>query len=72
MSESVAMPIHIEHVPGGLLATVTPSKYSSVSWSADEPMARRELIDKLTELGFHLQDIADALHFADLEQTDTH
>jgi hypothetical protein len=29
------------------------------------------LIEKLTELGFHLQDIADALNLADLKQADT-
>ena len=51
---------------GGFTATVTPTQRKPISWSTDSPLSRGELIDKLTEIGFHLQDIAEALHFADM------
>jgi hypothetical protein len=45
-----------EHAPnGGFMATATPTQHKPISWSTDSPLSRGELIDKLTEIGFHLQ-----------------
>jgi uncharacterized protein Smg (DUF494 family) len=65
------MTIHVEHASGGFLVTVMPTEHKTVSWTAAQPMTRDDLIEKLIELGFHLQDIVDALHFADMDQPGT-
>jgi Holliday junction resolvasome RuvABC DNA-binding subunit len=60
------MPIHIDRVTEGeYTAAVTPSRQRNVEWETGAPMATQALIDALVELGYHLQDIADALDEAD-------
>jgi Holliday junction resolvasome RuvABC DNA-binding subunit len=60
------MPIHIERVNDtDYTATVTPSHYKDVDWETPRPMGMQAVIDALVELGYHLQDIADALDDAD-------
>jgi hypothetical protein len=61
-----SLPITVQRVaPGTYTASVTPSAHSDAAWSSDAPMSPGALIDTLVELGFHLQDIADALDSAD-------
>lgn len=59
------MPISIQEVPGGYLAIVTPSKYKDTTWSSDAPTPSQRLVEQLIELGYHIQDIADAFDKAD-------
>jgi hypothetical protein len=59
------MSIKIECSAGGYTAVVTPSPKLPESWSTDRPMSARALRERLTELGYHPQDIADAFYFAD-------
>ena len=51
---------------------MTPSGSATQSWFNVEPLDRSYLIDRLVEIGCHLQDIADALHFADQDWDDRH
>lgn len=60
------MPISVErHEAGTYTASVTPSKYREVNWTTPHPLREQDLIDALLELGYHLQDIADAIDEAD-------
>jgi hypothetical protein len=60
------MSIEIEHIDDLFYSVVVkPSKYRQTEWSSDRPLTRRQVIDRLVEIGFHLQDIADALDVAD-------
>jgi hypothetical protein len=64
------MPIHVERVSGKRYqADVTPSKYRDVTWSTSAPLPAQALVDRLFELGYHMQDIADALDEADARWT---
>lgn len=45
-------------------AEVTPTGRMPVTWITG-PMSGRDLIEKLLDLGFHQQDVVDALAFAD-------
>ena len=47
------------------MAEVTPTERMPVSWRSDGPMSGRDVIEKILELGFHQQDVVDALAFAD-------
>jgi hypothetical protein len=62
------MSIKIERVAGGYIATVTPSPKLPESWSTDHPMPASALRERLIELGYHIQDIVDALYFADADR----
>jgi len=59
------MSIKIRRTVDGYQAEVTPSPRLSESWITDTPMTRDALIDRLVRTGYHLQDIVDALTFAD-------
>jgi hypothetical protein len=59
------MPIKISKVEGGYMASVTPSQYKDTTWSNDAPMKPKPLVEKLRELGYHLQDIQDAFYEVD-------
>jgi hypothetical protein len=60
------MTIHVTWSGGDTYsATVTPSHYSTQSWTSDGPMLGAELITQLVALGCHQQDIVDAFVFAD-------
>jgi hypothetical protein len=61
------MPIHIERDGDAYTAYTVPSAYKDVAWRSNGHIGRRALIDQLIELGYHLQDVSDALHMADLE-----
>lgn len=61
------MQIKIRRVEQGYLAWVTPSHGDNTSWASAETMSRRDLISRLTEIGFHQQDIGDAFYEADPE-----
>lgn len=60
------MPIKVSRTSDGYSASVTPSKYRPLSWKSPRPMTDTQLVEKLVEMGYHMQDIADALHEADL------
>ena len=59
------MSIKIVSVDGGYTAVVTPSPKLPRTWMNDVPLTADALTDILIEMGYHLQDIADAFHFAD-------
>ncbi|MGH9169878.1 MAG: hypothetical protein ACRD0Z_03250 [Acidimicrobiales bacterium] len=61
------MPIKIQRLDSGYVATVTPSKYRDVSWASDAVTSSDVLVEQLLELGYHLQDIVDAFTEADPE-----
>jgi len=61
------MQVKILRVEGGYLARVTPSHGDDTSWTTDQPMSQRALINKLAEIGFHQQDIGDAFYDGDPE-----
>jgi Holliday junction resolvasome RuvABC DNA-binding subunit len=66
-----AMPIRIDRVSDDrYMARVTPSRYRDVHWSTEQPVSAQALVDTLVELGYHLQDIADALDEADSQRSD--
>ncbi len=59
------MSIKIRREKERYIAEVTPSPKLPVIWETENPMNAKELIDRLLELGYHLQDIVDAFTFAD-------
>jgi hypothetical protein len=59
------MLLRIQRVESGYTATVTPSHGDNVQWETTTPVSQGVLIDALTELGFHQQDIGDAFYEAD-------
>lgn len=61
------MILRIQRVQSGYTASVTPSHGDDVRWATTTPVDQGELIDALVELGFHQQDIGDALYEADPE-----
>lgn len=61
------MLLTIRRVENGYAATVTPSHGDDVRWETSAPTSQGVLIDALTELGFHQQDIGDAFYEADAE-----
>jgi len=67
MARFSALSITIRRSSAGYSATVTPSPNLPEAWSTEHPMIREVLIDRLVRLGYHLQDVADALSFADAE-----
>ena len=62
-----AVSIAIHRSAAGYSATVTPSPTLPAGWATERPIGREALIDRLVESGYHLQDITDALFFADAE-----
>lgn len=64
------MLLRIQRVDNGYLATVTPSHGDDVHWEVTSPVSEGVLIDTLVELGFHQQDIGDALYEADPDWLD--
>lgn len=64
------MQLRIQRHDNGYTATVTPSHGDDVRWEQVEPIGQGVLIDALTELGFHQQDIGDAFYEADPEWLD--
>ena len=56
------MKLQIQRLENGYTATVTPSHGESVQWELAAPVSQGGLIDALVELGFHQQDIGDALY----------
>ncbi len=59
------MLLRIQRVLNGYTATVTPSHGDNVRWETPTPVSQGVLIDALTDLGFHQQDIGDACYEAD-------
>jgi hypothetical protein len=59
------MLLRIQRVENGYTAVVTPSHGDDVRWETSGPTSQSVLIDTLTELGFHQQDIGDAFYEAD-------
>lgn len=64
------MQLRIRRAENGYVATVTPSHGDDVRWEVTTPVSQGALIDALVELGFHQQDIGDALYEADPEWLD--
>jgi hypothetical protein len=46
-------------------AEVLPSAFNEVSWHSDGPMTGTDLLRQLLDLGFHQQDVVDAMADAD-------
>jgi hypothetical protein len=63
------MSIKLTKTPDGYQVEVTPSPRHSTAWSSGRALPRQEVIDHLAEFGYHLQEVADALHFADANWT---
>lgn len=61
------MQLRIQRHASGYTAEVTPSHGDSVELTISAPVSQVVLVDALVELGFHLQDIGDALYEADPE-----
>lgn len=59
------MSIKVKRVDEGYTAVVTPSPNLPEAWTSAHLMSRRELQETLIEIGYHLQDIVDAITFAD-------
>lgn len=59
------MHVRIQRVDDGYTATVSPSHGDNVRWETSAAVDQGVLIDALTELGFHQQDIGDAFYEAD-------
>lgn len=64
------MLLRILRVDSGYLATVTPSHGDNVYWELTSPVGQGVPVDALIELGFHQQDIGDALYEADPDWLD--
>ena len=64
------MKLQIQRLENGYTASVTPSHGDSVQWELATPVSQGGLIDALVELGFHQQDIGDALYEADPDWLD--
>jgi hypothetical protein len=59
------MRLRIVRVENGYTATVVPSHGDNLQWATAVPMGQGDLIGALAKLGFHQQDIGDALYQAD-------
>lgn len=59
------MSIKLVRTSDGYHVSVTPSPHIPAEWSSDGALSQQAAIDRLVEIGYHLQDVADALHFAD-------
>ena len=59
------MSIKLTRTAEGYEAEVTPSPRLPTAWSSGLPLPQQEVIDRLVEFGYHMQDVADALQFAD-------
>jgi hypothetical protein len=57
--------IKLTRTATGYEVEVTPSPRLPEQWFSNGTLTQQETIDRLVEIGYHLQDIADALHFAD-------
>jgi hypothetical protein len=63
------MSIKLTRTPDGYQVEVTTSPRLPTTWSSGRPLPQQEVIDRLIEFGYHMQDVADALHFADEDWT---
>lgn len=59
------MSIKLTRTQSGYEVELTPSPRPPTIWSSGRALTKQDVIDRLVEFGYHLQDIADALHFAD-------
>jgi hypothetical protein len=63
------MSIKLTRTPDGYEVEVTPSPRLPTAWSSGRALPQQEVIDRLVEFGYHMQDVADALHLADEDWT---
>jgi hypothetical protein len=57
--------IHAVLVGDRYEVTVTPTQHKQVEWRSDGPISGTKALTELERLGFHQQDIVDALAAAD-------
>jgi hypothetical protein len=57
--------IKLTRTANGYEVEVTPSPRLPEQWLSDGTLSQEATIDRLVEIGYHLQDITDALFFAD-------
>jgi hypothetical protein len=57
--------IKLTRTATGYEIEVTPSPRLPEQWFSNGALTQHETINRLVAIGYHLQDIADALHFAD-------